>query len=159
MKEGSALQTATRWLCLISSILVLVLGVVHLIDRNPRLVWPGNENRGFADDNNADRWRAQLFTFMPTYFVDRWTPFTFGLVGAAAHLQDVGMGVGLVTKDFLTAGIFQLVMAMFAALAYNGGLGIIFSCVTFAASLMSFITAFTEEDSASLDMAIKLSRH
>eukprot|EP01056_Protomagalhaensia_sp_Gyna25_P000876 Protomagalhaensia_sp_Gyna_25__875@NODE_1422_length_1850_cov_541_589729_g1147_i0_p3_GENE_NODE_1422_length_1850_cov_541_589729_g1147_i0NODE_1422_length_1850_cov_541_589729_g1147_i0_p3_ORF_typecomplete_len156_score10_91_NODE_1422_length_1850_cov_541_589729_g1147_i028495 len=155
MKQGSALQTATRWLCLISSALVLVLGVVHLIDRSPRLVWP---NR-FADDVNADKWRAQLFTFMPTYFVDRWTPFTFGLVGAVAHLQDVGMGVGLVTKDFLTAGIFQLVMAMFAALAYNGGLGIIFSCVTFAASLMSFITAFTEEDSASLEMAIKFSRH
>eukprot|EP01053_Blabericola_migrator_P000196 Blabericola_migrator_1__195@NODE_1051_length_5591_cov_140_882513_g723_i0_p4_GENE_NODE_1051_length_5591_cov_140_882513_g723_i0NODE_1051_length_5591_cov_140_882513_g723_i0_p4_ORF_typecomplete_len155_score17_54PrgI/PF12666_7/92PrgI/PF12666_7/4_6e03PrgI/PF12666_7/45_NODE_1051_length_5591_cov_140_882513_g723_i043514815 len=152
MKQGSMVQNVARWLCLISSLLVLVLGVVHLVDRKPRLHWPNNF---IDDDGNAISWRSALFSFTPSVFVDAWTPFVFGLVGSASHFEGVGKGVGFVTKDFMTAAIFQLIMALFAAIAYNGGLGIIFSVVTFTASLMAFITAFTDEDSASLDFVVR----
>eukprot|EP01054_Gregarina_sp_Poly1_P000992 Gregarina_sp_Poly_1__991@NODE_1241_length_4666_cov_269_446184_g846_i0_p4_GENE_NODE_1241_length_4666_cov_269_446184_g846_i0NODE_1241_length_4666_cov_269_446184_g846_i0_p4_ORF_typecomplete_len156_score10_38_NODE_1241_length_4666_cov_269_446184_g846_i019332400 len=152
MKSGSFLQTATRWLCLIASCLTVVLGIVHLIDTSPRLKWPTGK---FHDDfTNMDRWRAQLFTFSPNVFVDCWTPLVLGLAGTTAHFDGVGGGIGFLTKDFLTAAIFQLICAFFADLAYNGGLGILFSIFAFAASLLGFVTAFTDEDSASLELSI-----
>eukprot|EP01054_Gregarina_sp_Poly1_P000994 Gregarina_sp_Poly_1__993@NODE_1241_length_4666_cov_269_446184_g846_i0_p3_GENE_NODE_1241_length_4666_cov_269_446184_g846_i0NODE_1241_length_4666_cov_269_446184_g846_i0_p3_ORF_typecomplete_len156_score15_50COPI_assoc/PF08507_10/2_1COPI_assoc/PF08507_10/51_NODE_1241_length_4666_cov_269_446184_g846_i0513980 len=152
MKSGSALQTATRWMCFIASVLTVVLGIVHLIDKSPRLKWPDGS---FHDDaTNMQRWRFQLFTFSPNVFVDSWTPLVLGLAGTAAHFEGVGGGVGFLTKDFLTTAIFQLICALFANLAYNGGLGILFSIVAFAASLFGFVTAFSDEDSASLEVAV-----
>lgn len=154
MKSGSTLQTVTRWLCFIASILTAVLGVVHLVDSKARLHWPGSGQKFHDDAVNQVTWRYNLFTLMPTIFVDNWTPLVLGLAGTAAHFEDVGHGISFLTKDFLTAAIFQLICALFADLAYNGGLGIIFSIFAFAASLFGFVTAFSDEDSASLELAI-----
>eukprot|EP01057_Protomagalhaensia_wolfi_P001933 Protomagalhaensia_wolfi_Nauph_80__1932@NODE_2211_length_1167_cov_818_861702_g1725_i0_p1_GENE_NODE_2211_length_1167_cov_818_861702_g1725_i0NODE_2211_length_1167_cov_818_861702_g1725_i0_p1_ORF_typecomplete_len157_score4_92DUF2627/PF11118_8/27DUF2627/PF11118_8/6_1_NODE_2211_length_1167_cov_818_861702_g1725_i075545 len=102
MKQGTALQKTTRWLCFIASILTFALGIVHIVDTKPRLHWPP---RGFADDNNASSWRYTLFTFMPSTFVDLWTPFVLGLAGIFAHFANVSRLVGFLTHDFLTAAV------------------------------------------------------
>eukprot|EP01055_Gregarina_sp_Pseudo9_P000228 Gregarina_sp_Pseudo_9__227@NODE_1148_length_1837_cov_198_471079_g1074_i0_p4_GENE_NODE_1148_length_1837_cov_198_471079_g1074_i0NODE_1148_length_1837_cov_198_471079_g1074_i0_p4_ORF_typecomplete_len156_score24_27DUF4064/PF13273_6/35DUF4064/PF13273_6/43_NODE_1148_length_1837_cov_198_471079_g1074_i05551022 len=151
MKSGSLLQTVTRWLCLISSVLTAVLGIVHLIDTKARIYWPSGK---FHEDLNKSTWRDMLFTFRPNTFVDCWTPLVLGLAGTAAHFEGVGGGISFLTKDFLTAAIFQLICAFFADLAYNGGLGILFSIFAFAASLLGFVAAFTDEDNASLELAV-----
>eukprot|EP01056_Protomagalhaensia_sp_Gyna25_P005130 Protomagalhaensia_sp_Gyna_25__5129@NODE_597_length_3042_cov_316_815185_g463_i0_p2_GENE_NODE_597_length_3042_cov_316_815185_g463_i0NODE_597_length_3042_cov_316_815185_g463_i0_p2_ORF_typecomplete_len157_score22_34BaxI_1/PF12811_7/61BaxI_1/PF12811_7/0_32COPI_assoc/PF08507_10/4_5MscS_TM/PF12794_7/3_4e02MscS_TM/PF12794_7/0_11DUF2367/PF10164_9/13DUF2367/PF10164_9/62DUF4064/PF13273_6/8_4DUF4064/PF13273_6/1e03DUF4064/PF13273_6/41DUF2627/PF11118_8/24DUF2627/PF11118_8/12DUF2627/PF11118_8/6e02_NODE_597_len len=155
MKQGTALQTTTRWLCFIASILTFALGIVHIVDTKPRIHWPP---RGFADDNNAASWRYTLFTFMPSTFVDLWTPFVLGLAGIFAHFANVSKIVAFLTHDFLTAALFQAVCGLFATLAYNGGLGIIFSVFCFLASLMCFIVAFSQQESASLEIKVATRR-
>ena len=44
-------------------------------------------------------------------------------------------------------------MALFATIAYAGGIGMIFSAVPFAAAIMSIVCVFKQNDTASLDLA------
>eukprot|EP01054_Gregarina_sp_Poly1_P004616 Gregarina_sp_Poly_1__4615@NODE_246_length_10752_cov_151_576135_g216_i0_p12_GENE_NODE_246_length_10752_cov_151_576135_g216_i0NODE_246_length_10752_cov_151_576135_g216_i0_p12_ORF_typecomplete_len151_score11_15SfLAP/PF11139_8/0_0069Colicin_V/PF02674_16/1_2Colicin_V/PF02674_16/6_1e03Colicin_V/PF02674_16/7_5DUF1700/PF08006_11/4e02DUF1700/PF08006_11/0_84CbiQ/PF02361_16/2_7e02CbiQ/PF02361_16/5_7DUF202/PF02656_15/19DUF202/PF02656_15/3_2e02_NODE_246_length_10752_cov_151_576135_g216_i082978749 len=149
MRKGSGLQNISRWLGFVVGLLTLILGLVHFFDSKPRLRWPAGR---FRDDNNASSWRWTLFSFAPSIFIDNWTPAVFGVVGLVAHFGKHAGPCGFVTKDFLSYAIFLLIVALFANLAYNGGLGIIFSIVSFLATLLCFITAFSQQDSASLDL-------
>lgn len=69
MKSGSALQTTVRALCLVSSVLLTVVGLIHIFKAEPRIKWPDSKwNQSFSDDINIGSWRFQLFSFAPSVF-------------------------------------------------------------------------------------------
>lgn len=115
MKLGSNLQAATKWLGIIVGFLTITLGIIHMIDRNPRLEWPAGAN--FLDDTNYKTWRVALFSLAPKVFskiscciskyssVDTWTPMVFGIWALLAHFPKSGRIFTIVTKDFLNYGV------------------------------------------------------
>eukprot|EP01056_Protomagalhaensia_sp_Gyna25_P003744 Protomagalhaensia_sp_Gyna_25__3743@NODE_3364_length_605_cov_3_858657_g2820_i0_p1_GENE_NODE_3364_length_605_cov_3_858657_g2820_i0NODE_3364_length_605_cov_3_858657_g2820_i0_p1_ORF_typecomplete_len165_score2_60DUF4818/PF16089_5/4_4e03DUF4818/PF16089_5/0_03DUF4818/PF16089_5/8_5e03DUF202/PF02656_15/19DUF202/PF02656_15/95RseC_MucC/PF04246_12/64RseC_MucC/PF04246_12/52_NODE_3364_length_605_cov_3_858657_g2820_i0111584 len=145
------LNAVGKWIGLISSVLTLVLGFVHLVTIDASVKWPSGSN--FIKDVQATTWRYPLFTFRPDAFFDIWTPFVFGVVGVMAHIKQFP-NICKLTKNFLRYFVFLLVAALFANLGYNGGLGIICGSVTLLAALFAVIIFFVSDGNACLDLSI-----
>ncbi|EZG46747.1 putative transmembrane protein [Gregarina niphandrodes] len=145
---GKAEVAVGKFMHLFASLLTLVVGLVHLSKRKPRIHWPDS---GFITDNNI-YWRYQMFSFAPSVFIDNWTAVVLGGWGIMSHLQVSGRFLGAPAKSFITASIFLIFMGLFGTLAYAGGLGIIFSIFTFLAAVIALVLAFTNNQSASLEI-------
>lgn len=116
IQNGSALQQTARGTALIGAILTLVVGIIHLSTKKPKIIWPDGE---FWDDYpNQHRWRLTLFSFMPdvlsksllvlsaeSCLVDGWTAFFFGVYGIAAHMKNENSFLQASTKSFLHAAV------------------------------------------------------
>eukprot|EP01056_Protomagalhaensia_sp_Gyna25_P000878 Protomagalhaensia_sp_Gyna_25__877@NODE_1422_length_1850_cov_541_589729_g1147_i0_p2_GENE_NODE_1422_length_1850_cov_541_589729_g1147_i0NODE_1422_length_1850_cov_541_589729_g1147_i0_p2_ORF_typecomplete_len158_score16_54_NODE_1422_length_1850_cov_541_589729_g1147_i06731146 len=150
---ANELNLVAKWTGLISSVLTLVLGLVHIIKIDARVHWP---NGSFIDDNQAGSWRWPLFTFQPDRFFDIWTPFLLGLLGVMAHIRQFP-NICKLTKDFVRYFIFLFIVALFGNLGYNGGLGIIVGSVTLLAALFVLIVIFVNNENACLDLSIGVS--
>eukprot|EP01053_Blabericola_migrator_P000194 Blabericola_migrator_1__193@NODE_1051_length_5591_cov_140_882513_g723_i0_p3_GENE_NODE_1051_length_5591_cov_140_882513_g723_i0NODE_1051_length_5591_cov_140_882513_g723_i0_p3_ORF_typecomplete_len158_score13_27Phage_holin_1/PF04531_13/34Phage_holin_1/PF04531_13/26Formdeh_trans/PF09163_11/1_5Formdeh_trans/PF09163_11/2_2e03DUF2231/PF09990_9/25DUF2231/PF09990_9/5_7e02FeoB_associated/PF12669_7/8_1e03FeoB_associated/PF12669_7/0_75_NODE_1051_length_5591_cov_140_882513_g723_i050355508 len=144
------LAVVAKWTGLISSVLTVVLGFVHLVRIDARVKWPS----GFIDDDQQGTWRAPLFTFQPDAFFDIWTPMVLGVMGIMAHIKQFPNLCAMLTKDFTRYFIYLLVTALFGNLGYNGGLGIIVGAVTLLAALFALISIFVDNSTACLDLSI-----
>lgn len=146
-ENNDLLKTATRYAGFISSILVAILGVVHVAQRKAYLDWPSG---AWNDDVNYLPWRGRLFSLHPDALADHWTPCIFGFVGALLHFRT--FHVRVITKSFIRFFIFHFLMALFGSIGYEGGLGILISIAPFVASLLSLITFFVCDDTADLNL-------
>lgn len=148
---ANELNVVGKWLGLISSVLTLVLGIVHLVTIDASVKWPAGSD--FIKDVQKETWRDRLFTFQPDLFFDAWTPFVFGAIGVMAHIKQFP-NICKLTKNFLRYFVFLFIMALFANLGYNGGLGILFGSVTLLAALFALIIFFMSDGNACLDLSI-----
>eukprot|EP01055_Gregarina_sp_Pseudo9_P000229 Gregarina_sp_Pseudo_9__228@NODE_1148_length_1837_cov_198_471079_g1074_i0_p3_GENE_NODE_1148_length_1837_cov_198_471079_g1074_i0NODE_1148_length_1837_cov_198_471079_g1074_i0_p3_ORF_typecomplete_len160_score11_81DUF4818/PF16089_5/4_8e03DUF4818/PF16089_5/0_17DUF4818/PF16089_5/4_4e03_NODE_1148_length_1837_cov_198_471079_g1074_i011091588 len=153
---ANQLNVVGKWIGFISSVLTVVLGIVHLVTIDASVKWPPGSD--FIKDVQASTWRYPLFTFRPDDFFDIWTPFVFGVVGVMAHIKQFP-NICKITKNFLRYFVFLFVVALFANLGYNGGLGIIFGAVTLLGALFSLIIFFVSDGNACLDLSIGVKLH
>ncbi|EZG46748.1 putative transmembrane protein [Gregarina niphandrodes] len=145
-QSGDAKTQAARIIHILASLLTLVVGLIHVLQKKPRVHWPDK----FTDDLNAATWRATMFSLAPLVLVDNWTAVAMGIWGLLAHMKQAGSFLGAPTVDMLNAGVYLVIMGLWATIAYAGGIGVIFSCVTFLGALVCLILAFVDNQSASL---------
>lgn len=157
MGDRTPVHTLTSYLGLISSVLSMVLGIVHVCNVRARIHWP--EYR-VIDDVQKYTWRMPLFTFTPDIFLDVWTPFFFGLIGTMAHISNFA-AVRRMTHDYIHYLVFLLIQGLFANIGYDGGLGIIVSAVTFAAALFALVGWLMDKEAPAhlaLQIGVKIER-
>lgn len=142
-------QASARWIGAISSVLTFVLGIVHIVTYPASVSWPDG---GFLDDVNAWSWRS-LFTFAPSVIATQWTPLLFGILGILMHMDKKYLQWG--TATFAHYFVFNFVKGLFADIAYAGGLGIIFSVVTWITCLLCLICYFLADENASLGLTVR----
>ncbi|EZG46744.1 putative transmembrane protein [Gregarina niphandrodes] len=148
------LLKAARWVGLSSSLLTLVLGVVHLCRQHVSIHWPSKIHAAFLDDVQQAAWRTRVFTLAPDYFLECWTPVLVGLIGVACHSNYFRL-TQKVTSNFGFYFVFLMIQALFANIGYRGGLGILVSVVSFVAALLALIAGFMERSASA---ALQLGR-
>lgn len=142
-----------KWLGFLGSCLTLVLGCLHIFLIGATVHWPTGK---ITDDVQAATWRAPMFSLVPAVLLETWTPFIVGLVGIFAHFRDYKR-CKVITESFVNYFMFNMFEGLFATIAYNGGLGIIFSVVVWLAALFCFCALLIDDGDASLDLNVKLS--
>eukprot|EP00922_Rhytidocystis_sp_ex-Travisia-forbesii_P006230 GHVS01009030.1.p1 GENE.GHVS01009030.1~~GHVS01009030.1.p1 ORF type:complete len:182 (+),score=30.51 GHVS01009030.1:362-907(+) len=138
----------TRWLCLVSGILTIILGFISIFTKNASL----SVGNGFADDaNNRGSWRMALFSFTPDVFVDTWTPMVMGFVTTLVHFNSFKFQ--MISENFARMFVWLFVLGMFGNLGYSGGIGIIVGSFTFLADLFCLIAALIHDGPANLELS------
>ena len=94
------------------------------------------DNVGYTSLLNS-AWRSRVFTLVPDFFVDNWTPLIFGIIAVFQCLG--GFQSDWVSGSMLKALLFNVVMMLFAAFGYAGQAGIIVGFIQALAGLLILI--------------------
>eukprot|EP01056_Protomagalhaensia_sp_Gyna25_P001945 Protomagalhaensia_sp_Gyna_25__1944@NODE_2035_length_1335_cov_382_981481_g1680_i0_p2_GENE_NODE_2035_length_1335_cov_382_981481_g1680_i0NODE_2035_length_1335_cov_382_981481_g1680_i0_p2_ORF_typecomplete_len163_score28_42Peptidase_U4/PF03419_13/0_084DUF3054/PF11255_8/0_17_NODE_2035_length_1335_cov_382_981481_g1680_i0165653 len=143
---------AGKWCGLLGSGLTLLLGCLHIFLIGASIEWP--QHRPITDDVQASTWRAPMFSLVPDILLETWTPFVVGLLGILAHFRD-HRRLHFITESFVNYFVFNMFEGLFATIAYNGGIGILFSIVVWLAAFFSLCALIIDDGSASLDLNFK----
>lgn len=146
MASIEPLATVTRWVGFVSGVLTVLLWCFQLSSTSPSISIGSDP---LADVNKAS-WRMQLFSFVPSVFIDVWTPFVMGAMTLMAHFSSFQLD--FLTVNFAHYFLWSMLMALFGNIGYAGVVGIVVASVTLLASLLSLICAILYEGTASLKL-------
>lgn len=146
MASLEPLATVTRWVGFVSGVLTILLWCFQLSSTSPSI--------SIGDDPLADvnksSWRMQLFSFVPSVFIDVWTPFVMGAMTVMSHIASFHLD--FMSVNFAHYFIWSVLMALFGNMGYAGVVGIVVASITLLSSLLSLICAFLYEGTASLKL-------
>lgn len=146
MASLEPLATVTRWIGFVSGVLTVLLWCFQLSSTSPSI--------SIGDDPLADvnksSWRMQLFSFVPSVFIDVWTPFVMGAITVMSHFSSFHLD--FMSVNFAHYFIWSILMALFGNMGYAGVVGIVVASITLLSSLLSLICAFLYDGTASLKL-------
>eukprot|EP00921_Rhytidocystis_pertsovi_P009990 GHVQ01015973.1.p1 GENE.GHVQ01015973.1~~GHVQ01015973.1.p1 ORF type:complete len:179 (+),score=7.26 GHVQ01015973.1:111-647(+) len=149
-KQNHTYAQVVRYMSLVAGFLTLILGFISICARHARLTVI--EGKFALDDTNKYSWRFELFSFVPSVFIDVWTPFVFGMVTVMVNFN--GFNCNFITQNFGRLFLWLFITAMFANLGYAGGIGIIFGSYTLVVTLLALIANFICDGPACLEFAM-----
>lgn len=140
----------------ISAICVLIVGFMHLFWRIDSLDVCNDDNDNvecymssllFWENGNIDEispslnqhWRYSGFTFIPSIFVDLWTPMIFGVISCLQMIS--GTEWYLISGNWVKAMLWHTVMALFACFGYAGQAGLIIGTIVSFTAILCFFGA------------------
>ncbi|PHJ22354.1 transmembrane protein [Cystoisospora suis] len=144
---GNVLATITKWLGLVSGVMTVILWCFQLSSTRASI---SVNSHDFLSDVNKGTWRMSLFSFVPSVFVDIWTPFVMGAVSILCHLKMFHLE--FITVNFAHFFAWNFVMALFGNIGYAGGVGIIVASFTLLTTLLSLICIIVCNEDASLQL-------
>ncbi|CDJ65023.1 hypothetical protein, conserved [Eimeria necatrix] len=146
MASLEPLATVTRWVGFVSGVLTIILWCFQLSSTSPSISIGSDPLK----DVNKITWRMQLFSFVPTVFIDIWTPFVMGACTLLAHFPSFNLS--FINVNFAHYFIWSFLMALFGNMGYAGVVGVVVASVTLLSSLLSLICAFLYDGTASLNL-------
>lgn len=146
MASIEPLAVVTRWLGFVSGVLTVILWCFQLSSTSPTISIGSDP---LADVNKAT-WRMQLFSFVPSVFIDVWTPFVMGAMTIMSHVASFHLD--FLNVNFAHYFIWSMLMALFGNIGYAGVVGIVVATVTLLAALLSLICAILYDGTASLKL-------
>jgi len=132
--------TVASVLCFIASVLTLLVGLIHFVQKAEDLDVNFSDCSFFQEDCNGG-WR-NVFTFRPNVFFDIWTPLVFGLLGIGLHCRFVYYKIVL---NYMTYAFFMIVTALFANVGYVGLCGVLAAAFSVACALVCVIVRLMGE--------------
>ncbi|OEH77970.1 uncharacterized protein LOC34620838 [Cyclospora cayetanensis] len=146
MSSIEPLVTVTRWVGFVSGVLTIILWCFQLSSTSASISIGSDP---LADVNKAT-WRMQLFSFVPSVFIDVWTPFVMGAMTLMSHFASFHLDY--LTVNFAHYFIWSMLMALFGNIGYAGVVGIVVASVTLLAALLSLICVVMYKGTASLKL-------
>lgn len=146
MTSLEPLALVTRWLGFVSGVLTIILWCFQLSSTSPSISIGCDP----LADVNKSSWRMQLFSFVPSVFIDVWTPCVMGVMTIMSHVSSFRLD--FLNVNFAHYFIWCLIMALFGNIGYAGVVGIIVASITLITSFLSLICAIVYDGSASLKL-------
>ncbi|KAL8447462.1 hypothetical protein Emed_004416 [Eimeria media] len=140
------LAVVTRWVGFVSGILTVLLWCFQLSSTSPSITI----GKDVLADVNKQSWRMQLFSFVPSVFIDVWTPFVMGAMTIMSHMSSFHLD--FLNVNFAHYFLWSFVMALFGNIGYAGVAGIVVASITLLAALLSLICAVLYDGTASLKL-------
>lgn len=153
--DKDLLKKITKWFGFVSSVLVLILGFVHVCSSKAYIRFPHHPWK-FCDDLALITWKLPLFSLDPNLFFDHWTPMVMGLIGT--FIQFEMFGCPQILGSMLKYFIWNMFLGLFGCIGYRGGLGILFSIPVWVTCLLTLICHFICDDNCHLKIPLKVSK-
>jgi len=123
-----------KWAGVVASVCAGVLFVFRVVASRASIKW---NSSNFIDDSTSKlSWRANLFSFSPSTFVDVWTPFVFCVVGLSIHVEKMPFKVKSLQDGWGMFCVFHSLMAFYGGIGYAGNVGIILGSIQFACAFV-----------------------
>lgn len=145
------LGKAIMWLTLICGGLTVLVWCFLLPSVKATLSVADND---FLADVNKESFRFRIFSFVPSVFIDIWTPFVMGCISVLTQFKH--FQAQWLCKSYFRLFLWNFTVALFANLGYSGGMGIIVGSVTLCTTLLCLVMAILQDGECSLGLELPL---